>query len=386
MREGAFSDPVNGVSLEHMNLRVEGRGRELNIAQFTALTRNGGRIEANGRVTVAPEAGLPGVVRVMARNAQLVASDLVTATADVDLEVAGALMRAPVIRGRVTLASTEVNVPDRLPASALVPPGATHISPGAFAKRMLALERKAKEKAAKKPAFDAGLDLAIAAPNRIFVRGRGIDAEFGGELKLRGTLQKPVADGAFDLRRGRLQLLTQRIDISRGRLTFAGGLVPQLDFSAETTAADVTAIIGISGPASLPTFTFSSSPELPQDEVLSRLLFAKASGSLSAWQAVQLATALAQFSGAGTGVDAFEKMRRALGVDSLDLEAGGTNGPTVGASRYISDNISVGVRTGTKPEQSAVGVGVDVTKNVRLKGETRVDGKSSLGVGVEWEY
>jgi autotransporter translocation and assembly factor TamB len=218
------------------------------------------------------------------------------------------------------------------------------------------------------------------------VRGRGIDAEFGGELRLTGTLQKPVANGAFDLRRGRLQLLTQRIDISRGRLTFAGGLVPQLDFSAETTAGDVTAIIGVSGPAALPTFSFGSSPSLPQDEVLSRLLFAKASGSLSPFQAVQLATALAQFSGAGTGVDAFEKMRRALGVDSLDLEAGGAGGPKVGASRYISDNISVGVRTGLKPEQTAVGVGVDVTKNVRLKGETRVDGKSSVGVGVEWEY
>jgi translocation and assembly module TamB len=386
LRDGAFADPLNGVSLDHMEARIEGRGRELNIAQFSAQTRNGGRIAASGHVAVNPQAGFPGALRIVARDAQLVASDLLTTTADLDLEIGGALARAPLIGGRVKLASMEVNVPDRLPASALAPPGATHISPGDFAKRMLALERKAKEKAGKKPGFDGRIDLTISAPNRIFVRGRGIDAEFGGELRLTGTLQKPAANGAFELRRGRLQLLTQRIDINRGRLTFAGGLVPQLDFSAETTAGDVTAIIGVSGPAALPTFTFGSSPSLPQDEVLSRLLFAKASGSLSPFQAVQLATALAQFSGAGTGVDAFEKMRRALGVDSLDLEAGGAGGPKVGASRYISDRISVGVRTGMKPEQTAVGVGVDVTKNVRLKGETRVDGKSSVGVGVEWEY
>ncbi|ATQ70076.1 MULTISPECIES: translocation/assembly module TamB domain-containing protein [Methylosinus] len=386
LREGAFADPVNGVALVHIDARIEGKGRELNIAQLTAQTRNGGRITVTGRVAVAPETGFPGAIHIMARNAQLVSSEIVTATSDLDLDIGGALARAPRVSGRVRLASMEVNVPDRLPASAIAPPGATHIAPGEFAKRMIALEKQAKEKAGKKTSFDAAIDLAIAAPNRIFVRGRGIDAEFGGELRLTGTLQKPVANGAFDLRRGRLQLLTQRIDISRGRLTFAGGLVPQLDFSAETTAGDVTATIGVSGPAALPSFAFSSTPSLPQDEVLSRLLFAKASGSLSPFQAVQLAAALAQFSGAGTGVDAFEKMRRALGVDSLDLEAGGGEGPKVGASRYISDRISVGVRTGMKPEQTAVGVGVDVTKNVRVKGETRVDGKSSVGVGVEWEY
>ncbi len=148
----------------------------------------------------------------------------------------------------------------------------------------------------------------------------------------------------------------------------------------------MTARIGVTGPASLPQFTFSSSPELPQDEVLSRLLFARASGALTPFQAVQLAAALAQFSGAATGVDAFEKMRKALGVDSLDIDAGGKSGPSIGASRYIMDGVSVGVRGGSKPEQAAVTVGVDVMKKVRVQGETRMDGKTSVGVGVEWEY
>jgi translocation and assembly module TamB len=391
LSNGSFSDPLNGVNLDRIDAKIEGRGREVTIARLTAVTKNGGQIAAMGRVSVAPEAGMPGAIQIRAKNAQLASTDIVSATADLDLAIGGPLARSPKVSGRVTLTTMEVSVPDRLPASLKALPDATHVRPRDFAKRMLALERKQKESAAKKSAakssgFDAALDLAISAPNRIFVRGRGVDAEFGGELRLSGTLQKPVANGAFDLRRGRLQLLTQRIDLTRGKLTFAGGLTPQLDFMAETTAGDVTARIGVAGPAAQPTFTFTSTPELPQDEVLSQLLFAKASGSLSPWQAVQLATAIAQFSGAGTGVDAFEKVRRALGVDTLDLEAGGGSGPTVGASRYISDNISVGVRTGTKPDQAAVSVGVDVTKNVRVKGETRVDGKSSLGVGVEWEY
>ncbi|WP_036285087.1 translocation/assembly module TamB domain-containing protein [Methylocystis sp. ATCC 49242] len=384
--DGAFNDPLNGVSLTRIAGRIEGRGHDLAIPGVTAQTKNGGQIALAGRVSVAPGSGMPGSLHVFAQNAQLASTDIVSSTGDLDLTISGALARAPKVAGRIKLDTMEVNVPDRLPANLKPLPGSTHIDARGFAAQMLALARKEKEKAARRSNFDVAVDLSVSAPDRVFVRGRGLDAEFGGEAKLTGTLQKPTVLGGFDLRRGRLQLLTQRIDITRGKLTFTGGFRPELDFMAETRAADITAKIGITGPAGSPTFTFSSSPEMPQDEVLSRLLFAKASGSLTPFQAVQLAAALAQYSGAATGVDAFEKMRKALGVDSLDIDAGGANGPTVGASRYIMDGVSVGVRTGSKPEQTSVNVGVDVTKGVRVQSETRVDGQTSAGVGVEWEY
>jgi translocation and assembly module TamB len=386
LTEGAFTDPLNGVSLSKIGGRIEGQGREINIASLTGQTKNGGQIAVSGRVTVDPDAGLPGSIHIGAHQAQLANTDIVSSTGDLDLTVSGPLARAPKVSGRIVLANMDVSVPDRIPANLKPLAGTSHINARGFAAQMLALEREAKAKAARRSNFDMALDLTLSAPSRIFVRGRGIDAEFGGDLKILGSIQKPNVIGGFDLRRGKLQLLTQRIDITRGKLTFAGGLAPELDFSAETTASDVTAKIGVAGPAALPTFSFTSSPDLPQDEVLSRLLFAKASGSLTPFQAVQLATALAQFSGSASGVDAFEKMRKSLGVDQLDLDAGGANGPSIGASRYIMDGVNVGVKTGAKPEQSAVSVGVDIMKGVRAQGETRADGKTSVGIGVDWDY
>ncbi|MBL1255206.1 translocation/assembly module TamB domain-containing protein [Methylocystis sp. Sn-Cys] len=384
--DAAFNDPLNGVSLTKISGKIEGRGRELTIDGLTAQTKNGGRIAVAGKVTVAPDAGMPGSIRIGANNAQLASTDIVSSTGDLDLTISGALARNPKISGKVNLDSMDVNVPDRLPANLKPLPGSTHIDAKGFAAQMLALEKKQREKAAHKSGFDAALDLALSAPNKIFVRGRGIDAEFGGGLKISGTIQKPNVQGGFELRRGKMQLLTQRIDLTRGKLTFAGGLTPALDFEAETTASDITAKIDITGPAASPSFAFSSTPEMPQDEVLSRLLFAKASGALTPFQAVQLAAALAQLSGAGAGVDAFEKMRKALGVDSLDLDAGGGNGPTVGASRYIANGVNVGVKTGANPQQSSVNVGVDVTRGVRLQSETSMSGATSLGIGIEHEY
>ncbi len=384
LANGAFADPLNGVAFDKISARLEARGRELVLASLQASTKNGGQISGSGRISLLPEAGMPGSLRITGRNAQLVSSALVSSTADFDLDLGGPLARSPKVAGVVKFNTLEVNVPDRLP-SALTPlPDATHIDPRGFARELLELQRKQKAAAGKSPAFDATLDLRISAPNRIFVRGRGIDAEFGGELKIAGTLQKPDVIGGFDLRRGSLQLLTQRIDITRGKLTFAGGLMPELDFYAETTAAEITAQIAVTGPASKPSFAFTSTPDLPQDEVLSRLLFAKASGSLSPFQAIQLAAAVAELTGSGDG--AFEKMRKALGVDSLDLNSSGANGPTVGASRYLTNNITVGVRTGAKPSDAAVNVGVDVMKKLRIQGETGADGHTSVGVGAEWEY
>ena len=384
--DGAFADPINGLAFKNIAARLEAHGREMTLASMTATTGNGGQIAATGHISLLPEAGMPGSIHIGSRNAQLVNSDLVSSTADLDLTVDGPLARAPKVSGAVIFKTLEVNVPDRLPASLKPLPDAKHIDPKGFAREMLALQRKQKAAAGRPSTFDVALDVKVSAPNRIFVRGRGIDAEFGGELKISGTAQNPKILGGFDLRRGRLQLLTQRIDITRGTLSFAGGLTPQLDFTAETTAADVTAQIGVSGPASQPSFSFTSTPELPQDEVLSRLLFAKASGSLSPLQALQLATAVAQLSGADTGGGGFEKMRKALGVDSLDLASGGAGGPTVGASTYLTDNINVGVRAGAKPADAAVNVGLDVTKRLRVQSETRMDGHTSVGVGVEWEY
>ena len=105
---------------------------------------------------------------------------------------------------------------------------------------------------------------------------------------------------------------------------------------------------------------------------------------MSPTQAFQLAATAAQFAGEG-GNDAFEMMRKSLGVNSLDVQMRAGR-PTVGASRYISDNVSVGVRTGATPEQSAVSIDIDITRGLRVQGEVGVDGRSTIGVGTEWEY
>ena len=102
--------------------------------------------------------------------------------------------------------------------------------------------------------------------------------------------------------RGRLDILTQRITFDRGIITFAGDLDPILDFSGSTQSGDVTITVTVSGRASDPEVTFSSVPELPQDEMLARLIFQKGIGELSPVQIARLAAAVAELSGGSGGL------------------------------------------------------------------------------------
>jgi translocation and assembly module TamB len=208
------------------------------------------------------------------------------------------------------------------------------------------------------------------------VRGRGLDAQLGGNLKLTGTLAQPKPVGAFNLVRGRLNVLTSELDLTRANLTFAGDLSPELDFLATTQAGGASVSIAITGNPADPQFFFGSSPDLPQDEILSRLLFGAPSGQLSPTQALALAQAAAIYSG---GNDTLEGLRRSLGLGA----ASNSNNPL---NKFVGDRVSLGVHTGATPAQTGVEMSVTIYKQLKSKGAIDATGGASVGVGAEYEW
>ncbi len=380
---GSFRDDQTGLRIASIGGLILAKGDELQIDRLDGKTPNGGSMGATGRVRLDPGAGFPGALRLTSARAEFVATDTVTAVADMSLDVAGPLGRTPNVSGRITIVSMDITVPERLGGLSAPIPGTRHINPTATARALLALTAKARSSRARSPLFNATLALTILAPSGIFVRGRGIDAVAAGDLRVSGSAANPTVTGGFDLLRGSLSLLGKRLVFTRGRVRFHGDATPELDLVAETSSAGITARISVTGPAAQPAFTFTSSPSLPQDEILARVLFQNSSGNLSAFQALELANALASLSGRG---DTFEQLRKSLGVDSLDLGSSASGSPTVGVSRAINDRISVRATTGAKPEDNGVSVDLDVTRHIRLQAGVDASGGSSAGVGANWEY
>jgi len=313
-----------------------------------------------------------------------VSDGTVLLVADLAMTLTGTLLRSPRLAGSVDIVSLDIDIGDIKGPTRSPLPHTRHVKPPPQARALLALERRDRSRRAA-AALAVGLDLSLRSADTIAVRGRGVVATLGGSLRLTGTSAAPTPTGSFTLSQGALMLPGRRIDLVRGTVLFGGSLEPTIDFLAEAQADGVTARVEVSGPARKPDFTISSSPELPQDEVLSRVLFGKSAGGLNGFQALQLAQTVAVLSGGGGGVGGFDALRRSLGADSLDVSADQSGGPALGISRALSRNVRIGVQAGAKAESSGVRVDLGVGHGIRLQG-TVGPGGSSAGVGMEWEY
>ncbi len=328
--------------------------------------------------------GLPADLTVRVVNGRYADGDLVKAQLGADLKISGPLLGGGLISGTVNLARTEIQLPDKLGGAATAI-DVTHINtPPGFT------PPQASEPAS---ATDSGggsgglaLSITLNAPNGVFVRGFGIDAEAGGALTLGGTTGNPQAVGAFALRRGRMEALGKRFNFTSGSLTFAGDLVPLLNFEATTRTSDSVVTLHVTGRANDPTISFTSSPSLPEEEILSRLLFDRGVGKLSALQAAQLVDAVAQMTGALGGTSVFTRLRQATGLDNLDISQDSTGGTTVGVGKRLSDRVEVGVEAGSGTGGGRVSVDIDITDNLKANAAAGNNGEGKVGLSFEKEY
>jgi translocation and assembly module TamB len=402
--DGRYENRVSGAELSDIQARLVASGTSFRLESMTARTPGGGNVRAEGQVELTETGRID--LRVFAEDARLVQTDLATASFNAQLRFAGDFARAG-LTGEVRVRRAEVRVPEGMPPS-IVELEVTEVygkSAAAGGRRTVGVPiprrkpdpRRAVASAPGASGAPAGaeegmridLDVGIVADNQVFVRGRGLDAELGGKLHVAGTAADPRIEGGLQLIKGELTLLTERFTFTRGTISFPGdaGLVPVLDLLAETDAGDVTAKVAVTGRASEPEITLSSEPELPQDEVLSRVLFGTQTSQLSALQAIQLAQSAAELAGIGGGPGLLDSVRQAVGVDRLEFTSGENGSPGgVAAGRYLSDNVYVGVEQDAGQGGTRARVELDVTDNVQVEADVGGTGGGSLGLKFEWEY
>ena len=239
--------------------------------------------------------------------------NLYETTANGQVTLTGALTNGARIGGPIDLDTVELRIPESLGPTFANLPGLEHRGDSAAARQTrIWAGLIADPNAASGPSVAYPIDLLINAPSRIFVRGRGLDAELGGRLRLTGTTAAIVPQGRFRLERGRFNILGKRLDLTEGQVSLQGAFDPYIRFIAETEAAGSAIRIGLEGLASSPELTLTSSPELPQDEVLALLLFGRGITEISALQAVQLAGAIRTLSGRSNGLS--EGLRASIGT------------------------------------------------------------------------
>jgi len=368
------------------NLTVQADLQEAKRLQLTLTARDGKR----GRLSVTGPLGLleseKTDLKIVVNNALLLRSDALRLRADAELNLINQA-EGYLLRGRAEAKSVLVNLEQQLPASVVD-------------LDVIELEDEAITAASEAAVSQTPikLDLQLAMPRAVYLRGRGLESEWGGSLKISGDSQTPRVSGRLQVLNGDFTFVGRQFDFEHGSIEFYGSdqIDPQLDFLLSHPSASMNTQFLLAGLSSKPTLTLSSDdPNLPEDEVLSKMLFDKGSTDLSPLEVLELTQAVAELSGllngggGGISLDSIlGALRQAFGFDVLRIRSGDGEGEgaTVDVGKYLSDSVYVGVRQGAQPEDSEVTVEIEVTPDVKFESRIGEANKNRSSLSWEWDY
>ncbi|MEM7300328.1 MAG: translocation/assembly module TamB domain-containing protein [Pseudomonadota bacterium] len=379
---GTFVETRSNITINDLKAAVTLGQNTLTVTSLTGNFSKGGSLNAKGTIGTNPSTGFPADLDIALSRVKYNDGSVVDADFGGNVKVTGKLAGAPQIGGVINVAEANITIPESVGGTAALL-GVSHKN----ASKKVSSQAAKFSPPKKKQSGGGGptLNLTVDAPRRIFVRGRGLDAELGGRITLQGPASAPRALGGFRLISGKFDILTRRLDFNRGNIGFSGSLDPTLDFVASSQVDDATVSINVGGRASSPKITFTSNPTLPQDEVVARFVFGKSLSSLSALQVAQLAGAVSTLSGKG-GAGLVEKLRKGVGVDNLDVTNDDKSGVTVKAEKYVTDRVKIGAAKGAKSGSGKVTIDFDINKFLKARGELGEKGSSKGGLFFEREY
>jgi translocation and assembly module TamB len=388
---GNISTVSANVALPALLLSIEDIKTSISLANGISTTRlsanlsTGGQISGEGQITLNQQQGFPADLRLQLND--ITQEDPLTykTTINGDIALSGPLLSGPTLSGQIDLTDTEINIKGAGNQNVGFIPEIAHKNepPASLLTRkragLVITEKKAS--AQTRPII---LDLLISAPSHIFVRGRGLDAELGGEVRLTGTTQAVAPIGSIDLIRGRLVILGKQLSITEGSISMAGTLDPTIRFVATNNSGGYETSAIISGLVSDPQFSFESSPKLPENEILAHMLFGSGLDEISPFQALQLASALRELTGSG-GPQVGGRLRSKLSLDDLSVEAGEDGKAGLRAGRYISEKVYTDV-TIMGDGKSEISINLDLNKNLSTRGAVSESGGTKFGIIYKKDY
>jgi translocation and assembly module TamB len=233
------------------------------------------------------------------------------------------------------------------------------------------------------------LDVDLAGGN-LAVRGLGIRSTWTTDLHVGGFADSPAFTGRAELVRGNYEFAGRTFRLDRGIIRFRGENPPNplLDIRALAQGQGLDATILVQGTGLKPEISFASNPQLPQDELLSRILFGTSITNLSAPEALQLASAVAALNSGTGSLDPINAIRRAVGLDRLrilpaDIATGQKT--AVAAGKYLTRKLYVEVITDGQG-YSATRVEYELTRWLSVLSTVSTIGRAQASVRLSKDY
>jgi translocation and assembly module TamB len=360
------------------NLVAQGRfeGPRLVFSRLGGQTPGGGTISGSGNVTFAEGKTLLDL-SFNASQAQLLNRDDVAAKVTGPLQVRSSASGGGTISGKLHLDGGRFTLGQASSAAAV--PQLNVVHAGLDETDVIEPEQLHPWK----------LDMSLAGGS-LQVRGLGIRSTWTTDLHVGGFADSPAFTGRADLLRGDYEFAGRTFRLDRGIIRFRGESPPNplLDIRALAQVQGLDATVLVQGTGLHPEISFASNPPLPQDELLSRILFGTSITNLSAPEALQLASAVAALNSGTGSLDPINALRRAVGLDRLrvlpaDISTGQKT--AIAAGKYIGRKLYVEVITDGH-EYSATRVEYEITRWLSVLSTVSTIGRAQASVRVSKDY
>lgn len=376
LENGEYENFVLGTMIRKASIRLVASNDTLVVESGEATDGGAGKLSLVGRIQTDLEKGLPYVFEVACRKARLLRRSDASATVSGKVQVRGSLSSV-LIDGKVQIDEALI----QLQNVRYEPPEEL----GAVSKKKAQVGERAKGNT------NICLRLAIDIPGTLYVRGRTLDSVWAGNLGLNYEGGGMGMSGFLEPRRGTLLLLKRPFKLSEGRLEFVGEWPPDPSFrvNAIYNRTDIQAQVSIVGERGNQEITLSSEPALPEDEILSRVLFGKDMSTVTPLQALSLASEATKLKQMGGGTGIMGGVQDAVGIDRIEFRESGEGGeaPEVAAGKYLGDRSYVEMRRSTsttEAEKSRIYLEHELRPNVVLEAESGFEMRS--GIGIFWKH
>lgn len=370
LRDGRFEDAGLGLVLKAVEIDSRFDRSSVVISRFTASDASKG--QASGEGVIRLQRGAASSFRLDLKGFRLIDTDMAQAraTGAVGLERGSDGVLA--VRGALRV--DEAAIAAKTPApSGVTPMDVIEIN--------LPEGRQAYRPKAR-ATLPVRLDVTLKAPGRIRVRGRGLDLEFGLDARVTGTSAAPVLSGRAPLVRGDFDFAGRRFVFDDRGYVILSTRPADIRLALRAVREDptLTAVVEVTGSAAQPKISLTSTPSLPQDEILSQMLFGRSASQLSGAQAAQLAAAAASLAGGG-GFDVMGNLAEFAGLDRLTFGGDEGSGFTVAGGKRLADNVYLELIGGGR-EGGAVEVQWRVRR--RLSIVSRLAGQGDAKLSLRW--
>jgi len=214
--------------------------------------------------------------------------------------------------------------------------------------------------------------VTIRVGDKVTFNGFGLTGKIAGELLATESPERPtLMEGTLRIVDGKYQAYGQNLDISEGRLIFAGPTDnPGLDIQASRKIELITAGIHVTGTLKRPQSTLFSNPQMDDANTLSYLLLGRPINQASS-QEGDLMTKAVTALGIKGGNLLTKKIGRTLGLDEVTLQGGNTpQQTTLVIGKYLSPRFYVSYGIGLFQTSNTFSLRYKLNESLNLRAQS----------------